>query len=43
MHGKLVEIIVVNKETNICNNKSEYIKTVISQLDIRITGAHFTS
>ena len=37
MQGKIVETIVINI-TNISTNKSEYIKTVISQLDISIKG-----
>ena len=41
LDGKLVEIIVVNNPTKISTNKSEYIITVISQLDFSIKGTPF--
>ena len=41
MHETLVEIILVNNQTNISTNISTYIKTIMSQLDIIIKGVSF--
>ena len=38
MHRKLAEIIGVNNGSNLNSKKSEYIKNVISHLDIIISG-----